>query len=669
MVTQPKSRFIGTNNHSPLLIISLLGITFLGLLIWLLSATLPAGEPLFALFTATDNLNLLLVQSYTLPRVCIALLVGGMLGLASLLLQQVMGNPLASDSTLGISAGAQFALFITAIFAPTWFDSPLNLGSSAIAFIGAGLSLILVMSLALRKTISPLLLILAGLVVNLYFGSFSALMMLFYPEESRGLAQWGAGSLVQESWRTTQLLTLQAVVPIAIIALLIRPFSILALNDSNAQSLGVPVAKLRLVGVLVSSFLIAAVVSQVGMLGFIGLAAATIIRQLGVRRFKEQLLGAFAIGALLLAVTDLLLQLLAHYYVITLPTGAVTALVGTPLLLWLMFRSMAHSGRLTGESERIARTFKHSGLWLIIGLFCVVLLVALFFGQSASGWMWADIYQNSMLLELRYPRVLIALAVGILLAVAGVFLQRLTLNPMASPELLGVSSGTSMGIMAALFLFSAEQTFSFWLAGIIGAVIALLILTTINARNGMLPEKVLLTGISLSALFGTLQSLAIASGDPRAFQLLAWTSGSTQNVSSELAVPFLLVSLILLGVSLIFSRWLELFALQASNAQALGLNLKQSRLVLILFSALLSALATLIIGPLSFIGLLVPQISRFLGVNRARAQILVSALLGGLLMVCADWIGRQWLFPYEIPAGLVATLIGGTYFLLMVRRV
>ncbi|VEI48851.1 iron-hydroxamate transporter permease subunit [Actinobacillus equuli] len=107
-------------------------------------------------------------------------------------------------------------------------------------------------------------------------------------------------------------------------------------------------------------------------------------------------------------------------------------------------------------------------------------------------------------------------------------LQRLTLNPMASPELLGVSSGTSMGVLAALFLFGAQQTEWFWLAGILGACVALIVLCAINQRNGMLPEKILLTGISLAALFDTLQRLAVASGDPRANQLIAWTSGSTQ---------------------------------------------------------------------------------------------------------------------------------------------
>lgn len=645
----------------------LLAVIFCGLFAILLNAQLPSETSVWALFQATENVELLLVQNYTLPRVVMALLAGGILGFASLLLQQVLANPLASDYSLGISSGSQFALFLTAIFAPQWLEQ----GSSVIALFGAVLSLVLVLSLAMRKTMSALLLILAGLVVNLYFGSFSAMMMLFYPEEARGLSQWGAGSLTQESWRDSLWLIVQSVPTFVLVAVLIRPLTVLSLNDNNAQSLGVSVGKLRFIGVLVSAFLIAVVVSAVGMLGFIGLAAATMVRQFGVRTLRGQLISAFSFGALLLCVTDLCLQLLAHFKGINLPTGAITALLGTPLLLWLMFKALPHTGRVQETYLQNSRKISPLVIGFIIFGFMAAVLLALFMGNAEGGLSFIKIETQweKGLLEIRYPRVLIALSVGILLAVAGVILQRLTLNPMASPELLGVSSGTSMGILVMLFLFSAQQTEYFWLAGVLGALAVLFVITLINQKSGMLPEKVLLTGISLSAFFDTLQRIAIASGDPRANQLIAWTSGSTQSVSAELALPFAITSIVLLLVSLMFSRWLEILSLQAPVAQALGLNLKQVRWILILFSALLTALATLIIGPLSFIGLLVPQIARFLGVTRAYQQLFISALLGGLIMVLADWFGRQIMFPYELPAGLVATLIGGTYFLLMVRKV
>lgn len=647
------------------LIILPLGL-FITLFIGLLNAQIPTQFNVWDLFLTTENLDLLLVQNYSLPRIAMAILAGGVLGFASLLLQQVMANPLASDSTLGINSGAQFALFLCTIFVPDWLDN----GESLIAICGAALSLVLVLTLAMRKSMSPLILILAGLVVNLYFGSFSALMMLFYPEESRGLAQWGAGSLVQESWCDTISLIKHAVPAFVIIAMLIRPLSILSLNDANANSLGVPVGKLRVISVLISAFLIATIVSMVGMLGFVGLAAATIIRQMRVRTLKGQLLGAFLIGALLLSITDLCLQLLAHFKNINLPTGAVTSVLGTPLLLWLMFRALPHSGRLQETESAKFYQFRPHFTWLILISLVLVIFISLFIGQGNQGWyvLNPDSWQCPIL-ALRTPRILTALSVGMLLAIAGVILQRLTQNPMASPELLGVSSGTSMGILAALFLFSVQSNQWFWIAGIIGALIALFILATINQRNGMLPEKILLTGISLSALFDTLQRIAIASGDPRANQLIAWTSGSTQYIPADFALYFIFASILLVGISLIFSRWLDILLLQAPIAQALGLNLKHTRWVLIIFAAILTALATLLIGPLSFIGLLVPQITTFLGVKKARNQLLLSATLGALIMVLADWLGRQMIFPYEVPAGLVATLIGGTYFLFMVRRV
>nr|WP_314740725.1 Fe(3+)-hydroxamate ABC transporter permease FhuB [uncultured Haemophilus sp.] len=652
-----------------LLLFACLGGIFFFLCGVLFTAQLPENHSLLALFQPTDNLDLLLLQSYTLPRISIALLSGGTLAFASLLLQQVMGNPLASDSTLGINSGAQFSLFLVAIFAPPL----LEYGSSFIALVGAGLSLLLVITLAMRKTMSPLLLILAGLVVNLYFGAFTGMMMLFYPEESRGLAQWGAGSLVQESWRDSQLLLLQSAVCFAIIFALRRPLTILTLNDSNAKSLGVPVGKLRFMGVLLSAYLIASVVSAVGMIGFIGLAAATMVRQLGIRTLTWQLIASLLLGALLLAITDLILQLVNFYYQVSLPTGAVTALLGTPLLLWLMFRALPHSGRLTGATLQNVRQYRPLVTKFILVLFAFSVVIALCLGRGSLQASWEMLLPNNdfslEIFALRYPRILIAICAGILLSVAGVLLQRLTLNPMASPELLGVSSGASMGILVLLFVFSAQSPIWFWLAGISGALIALMILAAINQRNGMLPEKVLLTGISLSALFDTLQRIAIASGDPRANQLISWTSGSTQSVNATLAIPFTILALLLLAVSLLFSRWLDLLRLQAPMAQALGLNIQQTRWILIIFSAILTALATLIIGPLSFIGLLVPHLTHFLGVHKARQQLLISALLGSTIMLIADWIGRQILFPYEIPAGLVATLVGGTYFLVMMRKV
>lgn len=167
---------------------AVLFVLFIGLFTFLLKLQLPNEIDFFTLFQPTENLELLLVQSYVLPRIVMALLAGGLLGFASLLLQQVLANPLASDNTLGISSGSQFALFITAIFAPQWLEN----GSSLIAVCGAALSLILVLTLAMRKTMSSLLLILAGLVVNLYFGFFFCNDDAVLPRRVSGISSMGS---------------------------------------------------------------------------------------------------------------------------------------------------------------------------------------------------------------------------------------------------------------------------------------------------------------------------------------------------------------------------------------------------------------------------------------------------------------------------------------------
>ena len=128
------------------------------------------------------------------------------------------------------------------------------------------------------------------------------------------------------------------------------------------------------------------------------------------------------------------------------------------------------------------------------------------------------------------------------------------------------------------------------------------------------------------------------------------------------------IAAVLALVTLPFTRWLDILPLGAATAKALGVTLNRARLALLLLVALLTACATLVVGPLSFIGLLAPHMARLVGFSRAGQHLLGAALIGMLLMVLADWVGRQIIFPYEIPAGLVASLIGGAYFMWGLRR-
>lgn len=621
--------------------------------------TLPWAQ----LFAAPDTLPLhaLMVQNNTLPRMAMGLLAGGSVAAATMLMQQLMRNPLASDSTLAVSSGAQTALVVAAVFAPSF----LNYGTSVVSFVGAAAALGAVLWLSSRRELLPLTVILSGLVVSLYLGSLTGIVMLFFSEETRGVMQWGSGSLMQDSWHDVLQMLWRIAAAAVFVALLMKPLNIMSLSDTQAESLGIAVKKIRLLALAAAAFLSANVVAYVGMMGFVGLAAATVVRQLGIRTLSARLIMSFVFGGLLLMLTDNSLMLLKHYCAVDLPAGAVTALIGAPLLLWLMMKAPARPAFQTASDQPVARLHTSPLLRFLPLVALIALIVALFVGRSDGVMLTAD----AQYFQFRYPRVLLAAAVGTVLAVTGVILQRVTQNPMASPELLGVSSGTAFGAMAAVLLFNITSGSGwFWLSGIVSALASLGLLVWLNRKNGLAPEKILLTGMAMAALADAAIRVWTASGDYRVQQMLIWMSGSTYHATPVSAVTVGILSLLTLLAVLPLQRWLGLLSLNATVAQSVGVHVASARKVLIVLSAALTALSTLLIGPLSFVGLLAPHLANMLGARLPKQQLVSAALIGAAVMMLADWLGRQIMFPYEVPAGLMATLLGGAYFMVMMRR-
>ena len=644
-----------------LLLVLLLGATASSA--WLLH--LQWQWPWADLFQHPDALPLeaLLVQTTTLPRMLMALLAGGCLSLATMLLQQVMRNPLAADSTLAVSSGAQTALVLCTVFVPSW----LLYGTGWVALLGAALALIGVLWLSARRAMQPLTVVLAGLVMGLYLSAISGMVTLFYSEETRGVMLWGAGSLLQDGWQDSLLLAQVALLSAVALAVLRKPLAILGLDDVQATALGISVRTIRFCALAVAAVLCASVVGMVGMLGFIGLAASSVVRQVGVRTVGARLTASFAVGALLLLLTDNILVLVEHYHGLSLPTGAVTALLGAPLLLWLMLRTPTAAPLSANTASGLATAVDTRWLRLLPLALGVVIVLALGLGQDLDGIVFST---DGEIWQLRWPRVLLAATCGVLLALCGVVLQRLTQNPMASPELLGISSGTAVGVMAAMVVFNLNAgSVGFWLAGIGCALLTLLAIVGLNRRNGMAPDKVLLTGMAVAALADAALRVWSASGDMRIQQLLVWLSGSTYTATPTSASAMALCAVLAVAICWPLARWLGLLSLGGIVAQANGVPVLWARRSLIVLCALLTASTTLLIGPLSFVGLLAPHMAQMLGARLPRNHIASAALLGALIMVLADALGRQLLFPYEIPAGLMATLLGGGYFLWMMRRV
>lgn len=639
----------------------------LGLACAELARQLPGALWWQALFSPElDDARQAVVHFSWLPRLAICLLAGAALGLAGTLMQQVLRNPLASPTTLGVASGAQLALMMVTLLAPSW----LLIGREWIAMAGGSLAMGLVFALAWRRQLNPVVIVFAGLVINLYLAAISMGLLLFFQEELKGLLVWGSGSLAQNSWSGVGYLLPRLLLAAMLAAVLVRPLAVLELDDASARSLGVSLKHLRLAGLGLAVFVTACVVSVVGLIGFIGLAAPAMVRLLGVRKLAQRLLWAPILGALLLAATDLLLQTLSRFWPVLIPTGAMTALLGAPLLLWLIPRlGIKQSAPKANSSLQLAR---HPAPTRLVGLMVLGLAAAviasLLFGQGMGGWGWPSWLRWQAQLEWRLPRTLAAGAAGVLLALAGTLLQRVSNNPMASPELLGVSGGTFMGVIAAALLLPALPLPMMLLGGLVGAFACLLLLVLINRRNGFQPERILLSGIAITALFEPLQAIALANGDLRVQQLLSWMSGSTYYVTQPVALALVVLALLMLAACLLVSRWLDLMPMGPAVATALGIHLGRAQLTILLLVAVLTASATMVIGPLSFAGLLAPHLARLMGLVRARWHLLGAAGCGALLMVSADWIGQQILFPQEVPVGLVSTLLGGAYFMWCLRR-
>ena len=592
----------------------------------------------------------------TLPRFAAALLSGAALGLAGALLQQALRNPLASPGTLGISAGAHLSLAAASLYAPGLLAAA---GRDVVAFCGGAGAVGVVLALTWRGGLAPAAVVLAGLAISLYAGALGTVLALLHTQQLAGLFVWGSGSLTQLGWAVPGQLLLRLALAALAARLLARPLRVLDLPDDAAKGVGVPVPLIRLAGLAVAVTLGGSVVSLVGVIGFVGLAAPTLARLAGANR--HGLAWAPPMGAALLAVTDQIVQRVSGAVAVELPTGAVTALLGAPLLLWLLTRAAGQAGPQPPADT--ARRAPRAAPVLLLGVLTVLALtgLALVLGNSLHGWAW-----GTAMLPLRAPRVAAAAAAGAMLAVAGAVLQRVFGNPAASPEVLGLSTGTMLGLVAALW-FGADGAGARLLAGAAGAggVLAALLA---YARGGAAPERMLLAGIALSAAFEGLLTLLLASGDPRAETVLTWLSGSTYAVDAGLAWAAAGLMLALLGLASLGARWLEMLPLGDDVAMALGVEVSRARMALLLLVAGLTGVATLLVGPLSFVGLMAPHLARLLGLPRARTQLAGAALCGASVMVAADWLGRTVLFPSEIPAGLVAALLGGPVLLWSLAR-
>ncbi|WP_254278632.1 FecCD family ABC transporter permease [Haloarcula marina] len=282
--------------------------------------------------------------------------------------------------------------------------------------------------------------------------------------------------------------------------------------------------------------------------------------------------------------------------------------------------------------------------------------------------------QSLIVWNIRLPRVFVAVLVGMNLAVSGSIFQAVTRNELASPFILGVSSGAGLMILLTLVVFSGLSTFLPLIAALGGAV-AFLVVYAIAWKNGTSPVRLVLAGVIVGTVFSSLQTALFFFADDIGVvqSAIAWTTGSLTGTDWEqvrMALPWSVVAMVL---ALLGSRQLNVLLLGESTAKSLGMSVEKVRFALSGVAVLAAAASIAVAGIVGFVGLIVPHMVRNI-VGSEYKQLVVGCLFAGpALMVAADVGARLGMSVVvgsaaQVPVGIVTGLIGGPYFLFLIRK-
>ncbi|SAL54098.1 iron-hydroxamate transporter permease subunit [Caballeronia terrestris] len=613
------------------------------------------------------------------PRVVAALVAGGCLAVAGTLFQALTRNPLASPDLLGITGGAQLGL-VAAMIVP----SLVGAASVPLLFACGLAAAACVAAAAGGWRATPLRLVLAGSVSMLLFSAITTLLLAFFEQTVVGASLWASGSLYQPG--AAGLLTALGwlAAPLVALPFVIRPLDPLALGDDAAAAAGVRVDATRLAAMTVAVGFASVAVSIAGPLSYVGLIAPNLLRQM--RGAKASKLGALVplaalAGGALVLVTDS--AVLALDLDSTLSTGVAIAFLGTPLMLALIRSGAAWSGVLHAGPERSAagggtRFVRAIAAlpWPVIAMILLaagaaVLVLGASFGPTWLGperWLAVLHHRDDigrMLLDLRVPRLLCALLAGALLAASGVLMQSIVRNPLAGPEVLGVTQGAGLATLAVLMIWPLVGHSILGAAALAGGGATLVLTLLLNRRHQYAPLAVALTGIVIGTLWTTLAQWLITQQSVQPARFVVWLIGGTYGRSWGEVAMILPWCALALPVFALLARPLDLLALGDDQAVALGLPIGVLRPLVLTIATLAACAAVAAVGPVGFIGLMAPHLATMLGARTHGTRLWLAAALGAIVLAAADVAARTLLAPREIPAGVLTALIGAPYLLVL----
>ncbi|NPC95621.1 iron ABC transporter permease [Nocardioides sp. zg-DK7169] len=329
--------------------------------------------------------------------------------------------------------------------------------------------------------------------------------------------------------------------------------------------------------------------------------------------------------------------------------------------------------RTTGSSRGVVSVL------VLLVLLALVALASLMWGARdiSAAQVWAGLFSpvagdndHSVVRDLRVPRTLVGLVGGAALGAAGALLQGVTRNPIADPGLLGINAGASLAVVTAISALGVSSVAGYLWFGFAGAAIAAVVVYGAASLGweGVTPIKLALVGAAFTATATSLSSVVLLTDRRTLGEYRFWQVGSLANRPLDVLVavlPFVAVGLLL---ALASGRVLNALALGDDVARGLGQDVARGRLLVVTAVVLLCGSAVALVGPIAFIGLVVPHLARVLVGPDYRWLVALSALLGPVLLLAADVVGRLVVRPGELEAGLVVAVLGAPVLIAVVRR-
>ncbi|MEH3088933.1 MAG: iron ABC transporter permease [Microbacterium arborescens] len=625
-----------------------------------------------------------IVLGSRLPRLAAGIAVGFALGVAGALLQSITRNHLASPDTLAVTAGAYFALTAVAAFGlsvPLW-------ASSGVAFVGGLLAAAVVLGLTGRAAgTANTRLILAGSAIAMALDAGTAMLLILFKENTTGLFAWGSGSLAQLNLDAS-MRALPVIVAGMLVALLLsRRLDVLGLGEDAASSLGVPVRSTRGLAVMCAVLLTSIAVTIAGPIAFVGLGAPILARLIAqrVRSLRRHALlvpASGLVGALVILLADATVRaILGAEGAAAIPTGIPTALLGGIVIIVLALR-LRDAGAARAVRTAAASALRTSRRFALVAVLAAVLLAAAVVIGMLAGSLWLQTGDIALwmqraapdlvtrALDERAPRVGAAVLAGMALALAGVAVQGSVRNPLAEPGLLGITAGAGLGAVIVVTGGLGGGGRPAIVAMAVACGLATFGLVALLAwRGGLLPDRFVLVGIGCGYALTAVTTFLLLRSDPwQTPRILTWLSGTTYGRSLADIVPVAVVLVVAVPVLLGMRRELDLLAIDDDTPRLLGVPPQRGRLVVLTLAAVLAAVAVVAVGTVGFVGLVAPHLARSLVGARHGRVIPVAMLLGGLLVLVADTLGRTLIAPSQLPAGLMIALVGAPYFVYLLSR-